>query len=207
MPERFDLTYEKDDKKHRPVIIHRTIYGSLERFIGILLENFSGKLPLWLNPNQIKIVTITERNKDFANKVFEKLKEWKQKHKESFLCSYIFIELPQFDFYNKGDTITSFIMGDDIEMMEDEKFLKSKEKLKELKLDDIKVNQEKALDFIKEKKEYHKRIIILQKTKEPFWNITLISASKLLNIKINAVNEKILSKTIEPISKLMRKVA
>ena len=75
MPERFDLTYEKDDKKHRPVIIHRTIYGSLERFIGILLENFSGKLPLWLNPNQIKIVTITERNKDFANKVFEKLKD------------------------------------------------------------------------------------------------------------------------------------
>ncbi|MBS3143457.1 hypothetical protein J4446_01085 [Candidatus Woesearchaeota archaeon] len=147
--------------------------------------------------------------KDLYKKLInsKKFKEWKQKHKESFLCSYIFIELPQFDFYNKGDTITSFIMGDDIEMMEDEKFLKSKEKLKELKLDDIKVNQEKALDFIKEKKEYHKRIIILQKTKEPFWNITLISASKLLNIKINAVNEKILSKTIEPISKLMRKVA
>ena len=56
-------------------MIHRAIYGSLERFIGILLENFNGKLPLWLNPNQIKIITITERNKDFANKVFEKLKD------------------------------------------------------------------------------------------------------------------------------------
>ena len=76
MPERFDLIYEeKDGKKHRPVMIHRAIYGSLERFIGILLENFNGKLPLWLNPNQIKIITITERNKDFANKVFEKLKD------------------------------------------------------------------------------------------------------------------------------------
>ena len=74
--------------------------------------------------------------KDLYKKLInsKKFKEWKQKHKESFLCSYIFIELPQFDFYNKGDTITSFIMGDDIEMMEDEKFLKSKEKLKELKI-------------------------------------------------------------------------
>jgi len=63
MPERFDLTYEgKDGKKHRPVMIHRAIFGSLERFLGILIENFNGKLPLWLNPNQVKITTINEKN-------------------------------------------------------------------------------------------------------------------------------------------------
>tara|TARA_Y100000034_G_scaffold127216_1_gene179686 strand:+ start:1055 stop:2746 length:1692 start_codon:yes stop_codon:yes gene_type:complete len=76
MPERFDLNYEgKDGKKHRPVMIHRAIYGSLERFIGILLENFSGKLPIWLNPNQVKVLTITDRNKKFADEVLNKLKD------------------------------------------------------------------------------------------------------------------------------------
>jgi len=75
MPERFDLTYDgEDSKKHRPVMIHRAIYGSFERFIGILLENFSGKLPLWLNPNQIRILTLNEDSKKFASEIFEKLK-------------------------------------------------------------------------------------------------------------------------------------
>ena len=76
MPERFDLTYEgKDGKKHRPIMIHRAIYGSLERFMGILLENFSGKLPLWLNPNQVSIITISERNNKFGEEILKKLKE------------------------------------------------------------------------------------------------------------------------------------
>jgi len=76
MPERFDLNYDgKDNKKHKPVMIHRAIYGSFERFIGILLENFSGKLPLWINPNQIKVLTINEKNKKFADEVLNKLKE------------------------------------------------------------------------------------------------------------------------------------
>src|SRR3989344_5745143 len=76
MPERFDLTYEgKDGKKHKPVMIHRAIYGSLERFIGILLENFSGKLPLWLNPNQVKIITVNDRNNKFGREIFKKLKD------------------------------------------------------------------------------------------------------------------------------------
>ena len=75
MPERFDLTYEGEDgKKHGPIMIHRAIYGSLERFIGIILESFSGKLPLWLNPNQVIILALTERNNKFAEKVYEKLR-------------------------------------------------------------------------------------------------------------------------------------
>ena len=74
MPERFDLTYEgKDGKKHRPVMIHRAIYGAIERFLGIIMEDFSGKFPLWLNPNQVKIITINERNNKFAKEIFEKL--------------------------------------------------------------------------------------------------------------------------------------
>jgi threonyl-tRNA synthetase len=76
MPERFDITYEgKDGKKHHPVMIHRAIYGSLERFIGILIENFNGKLPLWLNPNQVKIVTVNDRNNEFGNEMLGRLEE------------------------------------------------------------------------------------------------------------------------------------
>ena len=78
MPERFDITYEgKDGKKHRPVMLHRAIYGSLERFIAIIIENFNGKLPLWLNPNQVKIVTVNERNNEFGIKILNKLKNEK----------------------------------------------------------------------------------------------------------------------------------
>ena len=74
MPERFDLTYEGEDgKKYRPVMVHRAIYGSLERFIGMLLENFSGNLPLWLNPNQVKIATVNDRNIKSAKEILEKL--------------------------------------------------------------------------------------------------------------------------------------
>jgi len=76
IPERFDLTYEgKDGKKHRPVMIHRAIYGALERFIGILIENYNGKFPLWMNPNQVKIITITDKNKKFGEEVLNRLKE------------------------------------------------------------------------------------------------------------------------------------
>ncbi|MEK6934566.1 MAG: threonine--tRNA ligase, partial [Nanoarchaeota archaeon] len=75
-PERFKLTYEgKDGKKHQPVIIHRTIYGSLERFIGILIEHYAGKFPLWLSPIQVKILTVTDRNNKFAQEIYKKLKE------------------------------------------------------------------------------------------------------------------------------------
>ena len=76
MPEKFELTYEgKDGRKHRPVMIHRAIYGSVERFMGNLIEHFNGKFPLWISPNQVKVLNITDRNLNYARKIFERLKE------------------------------------------------------------------------------------------------------------------------------------
>jgi threonyl-tRNA synthetase len=73
LPERFDLTYiGADDKRHRPVIIHRAPFGSLERFIGILIEHFGGNFPLWLSPVQIKILTVADRHEKYAKKLFER---------------------------------------------------------------------------------------------------------------------------------------
>lgn len=74
MPQRFDLTYVgADGEKHRPVMIHRVIFGSIERFIGILIEHFAGKFPLWLAPVQVKLLTVTEKFADYAREVGEKL--------------------------------------------------------------------------------------------------------------------------------------
>ncbi len=76
MPERFDLTYtDKDNKKNRPVMLHRTVYGSLERFIGILLEHTSGNLPTWLSPIQCRVLSFTDRNISASEKILEQLKE------------------------------------------------------------------------------------------------------------------------------------
>jgi threonyl-tRNA synthetase len=76
MPERFDLSYiGKDNKKYRPVMIHRAIYGSLERFIGILLEHTKGNLSLWLSPIQARVLSVTDRNKKAAEKIYKQLKE------------------------------------------------------------------------------------------------------------------------------------
>lgn len=75
MPEKFDLVYEgADGKQHRPVMIHRAIYGSLERFIGILIEHFAGKFPLWISPRQIRILPITDSHVKYANHVADKLR-------------------------------------------------------------------------------------------------------------------------------------
>ena len=74
MPQRFDITYVgSDGEKHRPVMIHRVIFGSIERFIGMLTEHFAGKFPLWLAPVQVKLLTVTEKFADYANEVGEKL--------------------------------------------------------------------------------------------------------------------------------------
>ncbi len=74
MPERFDMTYVgPDGEKHRPVMLHRTIYGSIERFIGILTEHFAGAFPLWLSPVQAKIMTITDRADNAAKALEQKL--------------------------------------------------------------------------------------------------------------------------------------
>lgn len=74
LPERFDLNYtNKDGKEKRPVILHRVIYGAIERFIGILTEHLNGKFPAWLSPTQVKIVTITDNNVPFAKKVIKQM--------------------------------------------------------------------------------------------------------------------------------------
>ncbi len=76
MPERFDLTYiGEDGEKHRPVMIHRVIYGSIERFIGILTEHFAGAFPTWLAPVQVRVLPITDRQHDYAEQVVADLKE------------------------------------------------------------------------------------------------------------------------------------
>ena len=74
MPQRFDLEYVGEDgQKHRPIMIHRAIFGSIERFIGILIEHFAGKFPLWLAPTQVKILPITDRTLAYAEEVAAKL--------------------------------------------------------------------------------------------------------------------------------------
>jgi len=75
MPERFDLTYtDKDNKQKRPIMLHRVIYGSLERFIGILLEHTNGHLPLWLAPIQVRVINFTDKNNIACNSLLENLK-------------------------------------------------------------------------------------------------------------------------------------
>ena len=77
MPENFDLNYiGEDGQKHRPVMIHRVAYGSLERFIGILIEHFAGAFPAWLAPVQVKILPITDRHMEYAKKVAKEM--WNQ---------------------------------------------------------------------------------------------------------------------------------
>jgi len=76
MPEKFELTYEgKDGKQHRPVMLHRAIYGSIERFFGILIEHYKGRFPLWLAPVQARILTVADRFDDYAKEVKEELEE------------------------------------------------------------------------------------------------------------------------------------
>ncbi len=78
LPERFDLTYKgADNEKHRPIMIHRVIYGSLERFFGILVEHFAGRFPLWLAPVQVILLPINRDLADYALKVRKELEECK----------------------------------------------------------------------------------------------------------------------------------
>ncbi|MFA6941152.1 MAG: threonine--tRNA ligase [Clostridiaceae bacterium] len=76
MPERFDLSYVgPDGEKHRPVMVHRTVFGSIERFIGILIEQYAGAFPAWLAPVQVKIMNITDNQLEYAKKIAEELRE------------------------------------------------------------------------------------------------------------------------------------
>lgn len=75
MPERFDIHYiDKDNERKRPVMIHRTIFGSMERFFGILIEHYAGKFPTWLAPIQAKILPIGEQQQDYAEQIMKQLK-------------------------------------------------------------------------------------------------------------------------------------
>lgn len=76
MPERFDLTYiGEDGEKHRPVMLHRVIFGSIERFIGILIEHFAGAFPTWLAPVQVRILPIADSHKEYAEKLKKEFEE------------------------------------------------------------------------------------------------------------------------------------
>jgi threonyl-tRNA synthetase len=75
MPERFQLEYVgQDGQKHRPVIIHRAPFGSLERFVGILIEHFAGEFPLWLAPTQVAVLPIADAFIEYAKEITEDLK-------------------------------------------------------------------------------------------------------------------------------------
>jgi len=76
LPERFDLTYVgTDGEKHRPVMLHRVIVGSIERFIGVLIEHYAGSFPLWLSPVQAVVLNVTDSQAEYAQQVFEMLRE------------------------------------------------------------------------------------------------------------------------------------
>jgi threonyl-tRNA synthetase len=76
LPERFDLTYiGPDGEKHRPVMIHRTAFGSIERFLGILTEHTAGWFPFWLTPVQIIVLPISEKHHDKAKEVYKQIDE------------------------------------------------------------------------------------------------------------------------------------
>ena len=76
MPERFDLTYiGEDGEKHRPVMLHRVIFGSIERFIGILIEHYAGAFPTWLSPVQVKILPIADSHNEYAQKIQRELED------------------------------------------------------------------------------------------------------------------------------------
>ena len=74
MPEKFDLTYVGEDgEKHRPIMLHRVVYGSIERFIGILIENYAGAFPVWFAPVQARIIPITDKHADYAYELKKKM--------------------------------------------------------------------------------------------------------------------------------------
>jgi threonyl-tRNA synthetase len=76
MPERFDLAYVgADDAHHRPVMIHRALLGSMERFAGILIEHYAGRFPVWLAPVQAIVLPVSDRHNDYADRVAAELRE------------------------------------------------------------------------------------------------------------------------------------
>jgi len=76
IPERFALTYRgKDGREHRPIMIHRALMGSLERFLGVLIENYAGAFPVWISPVQVEVMSISEKQAEYAANIYKRLKE------------------------------------------------------------------------------------------------------------------------------------
>ena len=77
LPERFDIAYvdENGDRNRRPVMLHRALFGSIERFIGILIEQYEGAFPVWLAPRQVVVVNITDKHAPYATEVAERMQE------------------------------------------------------------------------------------------------------------------------------------
>ncbi|HED65379.1 MAG TPA: threonine--tRNA ligase [Planctomycetes bacterium] len=75
LPERFDLTFvDSDGEKKRPIMVHRAVYGSLERFVGVLIEHYGARFPFWLSPTQVAVIPIREEHEDYARKLEERLR-------------------------------------------------------------------------------------------------------------------------------------
>ncbi len=142
----------------------------------------------------------------------KKFKEWKEKNKESYLCSAFLMNEDswQIDYFNpKTWEITGFmIIKEDVKINKADKvFQKEKEKLKELVIENVKVSYEKVnekmKDLLKEKYPYEnpdKKIFVLQVIDETVWNITFINSSfNILNVKISAENGKVLSENLSPV--------
>ncbi|MEK7829125.1 MAG: threonine--tRNA ligase, partial [Deltaproteobacteria bacterium] len=76
LPQRFNVTYRgEDDKDHQPIMLHRALMGSLERFFGVLIEHYAGAFPLWLAPVQVIVLAITDKNNEYAKEVYNRLRE------------------------------------------------------------------------------------------------------------------------------------
>jgi threonyl-tRNA synthetase len=74
LPERFDMTYMgEDNRPHRPIMIHRALLGSLERFFGVLIEHYAGAFPVWLAPVQVRLLTVADRHIPYGEKIYEKM--------------------------------------------------------------------------------------------------------------------------------------
>jgi threonyl-tRNA synthetase len=81
LPEKFELEYmDSDGMLKRPVMLHRTIYGSIERFFGVLIEHFAGKFPLWISPLPIRVITVADRHSEYAHHLMKEIK------KAGFIC-------------------------------------------------------------------------------------------------------------------------
>ena len=76
LPEKFELEYMDSDGAHKqPVMIHRAIFGSVERFFGILIEHFAGKFPLWLSPRQARLIPVADRHNEYAHKIAKQIQD------------------------------------------------------------------------------------------------------------------------------------